>query len=56
MPNYLITHPKSVEVLEKKMAADYPGIILAGCSYYGVGIPDCMKNGFDSARKIIQML
>lgn len=55
MPNYLITHPQSVEALERKMAADYPGILLAGCSYYGVGIPDCIENGIDSARKIIQM-
>ncbi|MEH7097142.1 protoporphyrinogen oxidase [Neobacillus vireti] len=55
MPNYLISHPKSVAALESKLAADYPGIILAGCSYYGVGIPDCIQNGFDSARKIIQM-
>ncbi|MCY8233096.1 protoporphyrinogen oxidase [Priestia endophytica] len=55
MPNYLIIHPQSVEALESKMAADYPGIILAGCSYYGVGIPDCIKNGADSARKLIQM-
>ncbi|MFC4802659.1 protoporphyrinogen oxidase [Neobacillus sp. GCM10023253] len=54
MPNYLITHPKSVEALESKMAAAYPGVILAGCSYYGVGIPDCIENGIDSARKIIQ--
>lgn len=56
MPNYLITHPQSVEALERKMAADYPGIILAGCSYYGVGIPDCIKNGADSATKIIQRI
>ncbi|MEH7549325.1 protoporphyrinogen oxidase [Neobacillus vireti] len=56
MPNYLISHPKIVEALESKMAADYSGIILAGCSYYGVGIPDCIQNGIDSARKIIQTL
>ncbi|MBT2655622.1 protoporphyrinogen oxidase [Bacillus sp. ISL-18] len=55
MPNYLISHPKSVAALESKLAADYPGIFLAGCSYYGVGIPDCIQNGFDSAKKIIQM-
>lgn len=54
MPNYLISHPKSVAALESKLAADYPGIILAGCSYYGVGIPDCIQNGFESAKKIIQ--
>ncbi|MDR4949711.1 protoporphyrinogen oxidase [Neobacillus cucumis] len=54
MPNYLITHPKSVQALENIMADTYPGIILAGCSYYGVGIPDCIQNGIDSARKIIK--
>ncbi len=53
MPNYLITHPKIVEALEQKMAAVYPGILLAGCSYYGVGIPDCIQNGVESARRII---
>ncbi|MBP1934295.1 protoporphyrinogen oxidase [Ammoniphilus resinae] len=55
MPNYLITHPQSVKALERKMELNYPGIFLAGCSYYGVGIPDCMENGINSARKIIQM-
>ncbi|WP_462412980.1 protoporphyrinogen oxidase [Neobacillus sp. Marseille-QA0830] len=56
MPNYLITHPKSVEALESKMAVSYPGIVLAGSSYYGVGIPNCIENGIISAKKIIQML
>lgn len=54
MPNYLITHPKSVEAIENKLAAAYPGIMLAGCSYYGVGIPDCIQNGENTARKIIE--
>ncbi|MFK2825927.1 protoporphyrinogen oxidase [Bacillus sp. B190/17] len=56
MPNYLITHPKSVEVLETKLADAYPGILLAGCSYYGVGIPDCIENGESTARKVIGLL
>jgi protoporphyrinogen/coproporphyrinogen III oxidase len=56
MPNYLIGHPKSVESLERKFAKHYPGMILAGCSYYGVGIPDCIENGFASARKVSLML
>jgi protoporphyrinogen/coproporphyrinogen III oxidase len=54
MPNYLISHPKSVEALEKEFAATYPGILLAGCSYYGVGIPDCIGNGKSIAAKIIK--
>lgn len=56
MPNYLITHPKTVGALENKLQECYPGILLAGCSYYGVGIPDCIENGKGTASKIIGML
>ncbi|CAG9608549.1 protoporphyrinogen oxidase [Pseudoneobacillus rhizosphaerae] len=56
MPNYLITHPKTVQALENKLKESYPGILLAGCSYYGVGIPDCIENGVRTARKIIEKL
>jgi protoporphyrinogen/coproporphyrinogen III oxidase len=56
MPNYLISHPKSVEALETELAETYPGILLAGCSYYGVGISDCIGNGESIARKIINFL
>jgi protoporphyrinogen/coproporphyrinogen III oxidase len=56
MPNYQITHPKTVKQLEGMLEEVYPGIFLAGCSYYGVGIPDCIENGVSTARKIIQLL
>lgn len=56
MPNYVITHPQTVEELEKKLAALYPGVLLAGCSYYGVGIPDCIENGQEAARRLMQRL
>jgi protoporphyrinogen/coproporphyrinogen III oxidase len=53
MPNYMINHRQNVEALEKMLAVSYPGVILAGCSYYGVGIPDCIENGETIAKKII---
>jgi protoporphyrinogen/coproporphyrinogen III oxidase len=56
MPNYLISHPKTVRAIENKLKESYPGILLAGCSYYGVGIPDCIENGERTARKIIEDL
>ncbi len=56
MPNYLISHPHTIENLEKKLSASYPGIMLAGCSYYGVGIPDCIENGSNIAETIIRKL
>lgn len=56
MPNYHIRHHQIVEALEKKMAESYPNVILAGCSYYGVGIPDCIANGEKTADRIAQQL
>ncbi|AJS61447.1 protoporphyrinogen oxidase [Paenibacillus sp. IHBB 10380] len=56
MPNYHIRHHQIVESLEKKMANSYPNIILAGCSYYGVGIPDCIANGETTAKLIMEQV
>jgi protoporphyrinogen/coproporphyrinogen III oxidase len=56
MPNYSISHPNTLTTLEKLLESHYPGIQLAGCSYYGVGIPDCIENGKIKAQNIIQHL
>lgn len=56
MPNYVINHGQKVDAIEKQLAASYPGIVLAGCSYYGVGIPDCIENGVETSKKIIDTL
>jgi oxygen-dependent protoporphyrinogen oxidase len=54
MPNYHIKHHEIVQSLEKKMSMSYPHITLAGCSYYGVGIPDCIANGEKTAQLILE--
>lgn len=56
MPNYHRKHHELVTSLEEKMSAYFPGIILAGCSYYGVGIPDCVANGEKTASMVIEQL
>lgn len=56
MPNYHIKHHQIVQSLEQKMAQKYPHVILAGCSYYGVGIPDCIANGEKTAQWIAERL
>jgi protoporphyrinogen/coproporphyrinogen III oxidase len=56
MPNYLISHPQTVKRIEDKLEKLYPGIMVAGCSYYGVGIPDCIESGETTAKKIIKLL
>ncbi|MDQ0230351.1 protoporphyrinogen oxidase [Metabacillus malikii] len=56
MPAYQITHPKTIRNIENKLNLNYPGIYIAGCSYYGVGIADCINNGIDTAQRIISRL
>jgi len=56
MPNYHLKHPQLVKDLETRLGAAYPNVLLAGCSYYGVGIPDCILNGEHTAAKIAEML
>ncbi|EFM12365.1 protoporphyrinogen oxidase [Paenibacillus curdlanolyticus YK9] len=56
MPNYHIRHHAIVRALETKMAEQFPRIRLAGCSYYGVGIPDCVANGEQIAVDLAEWL
>ncbi|UVI33349.1 protoporphyrinogen oxidase [Paenibacillus spongiae] len=56
MPNYHLKHPQTVKSLEEKLSESYPNVILAGCSYYGVGIPDCILNGEQTAQRIVERL
>lgn len=54
MPKYQLTHPQDIKQLEQELEERYPGIWIAGCSYYGVGIPDCIDNGKQIAAKVIE--
>ncbi|OKL35635.1 protoporphyrinogen oxidase [Domibacillus mangrovi] len=45
MPNYHLQHSQAVSSLSQKMADLFPNVLLAGCSYYGVGIGACIANG-----------
>lgn len=56
MPYYHINHHQIVKSLEQKLAERYPRVILAGCSYYGVGIPDCISNGERTAEIIVEQM
>ena len=44
MPQYAVGHLKTVETIERRLAA-IPGLLLAGGGYRGVGIADCVRSG-----------
>lgn len=56
MPNYHLKHREIVDILERDLKQRFPNVFLAGCSYYGVGIPDCIANGEETANSIMDRL
>ena len=56
MPHYHMAHHQIVQSLKVKMEKNFPNIILAGASYYGSGIPDCIANGEHTAQVIMEKL
>lgn len=53
MPNYHLEHHMAVTSLSEKMNEQFPNVFLAGASYFGVGIGACIKNGKQTAEKIV---
>ncbi|WP_430493811.1 protoporphyrinogen oxidase [Rossellomorea marisflavi] len=56
MPNYNMEHAQSVRQLETNLAVEFPGVMLAGASYYGVGIGACIQNGKKTAELLSSRL
>ena len=50
-PQYDLNHLDRVADL-RNYAAELGGITLAGCSYDGVGVPDCTRQGQEAATQI----
>lgn len=48
MPQYTVGHVRRVEAINARAAA-FPGLFLAGSSYGGVGIPQCVASGTQAA-------
>lgn len=51
MPQYVLGHGDRLARIERRVAA-LPGLALAGASYRGVGIPDCIESGWRAAAAV----
>ena len=51
MPQYHVGHLDRVARIED-LAAELPGLELAGNAYHGVGIPQCIHSGEQAAERI----
>ena len=52
MPRYTLGHPRRLAAIQERLAR-HPGLLLAGASYRGVGIPDCIASGRAAAESAL---
>jgi oxygen-dependent protoporphyrinogen oxidase len=55
-PQYRPEHASRVDTLDKQLHESAPGIVLAGASYRGIGIPACINDGQRAATRTLNEL
>jgi oxygen-dependent protoporphyrinogen oxidase len=53
MPQYTLGHLDRIKLIEER-SADIPGFALAGGSYRGVGVPNCIESGERAVSKVLK--
>ena len=56
MPQYTVGHTERIETLRSHVAKQLPGVFLAGSSFEGVGIPDCIAQAEKMVEATLQFL
>ena len=55
MPQYTLGHIDRLTQLEAALSR-YPGLVVTGAGYRGVGIPDCIRDGALAAGRVMRFL
>lgn len=55
MPQYVLGHQDRLAKVHHLLAA-WPGLYLTGAGFYGIGIPDCIREGTKVGHQLIQDL
>ncbi len=53
MPQYTLGHLERIKMIDRELH-QIPGLHLAGGSYRGVGLPDCIRSGVTAVQTILQ--
>lgn len=56
MPQYAVGHKEMLRQISERLATDMPGVYLAGSSFEGVGLPDCIDSGEAAVKAVLQTL
>ena len=56
MPQYTVGHKQRLETILRHVKEELPGVFLAGSSYGGVGVPDCIDQGEAAVGGVLEFL
>ncbi|HHW39306.1 MAG TPA: protoporphyrinogen oxidase [Bacillales bacterium] len=56
MPQYTVGHKERMRDITAKMRNELPGVFLAGASYEGLGVPDCIDQGEAAVKRVLEYL
>lgn len=55
MPQYVLGHQERIATIHR-LLAEWPGLYVTGAGFYGIGIPDCIREGTKIGQRVIQTL
>lgn len=56
MPQYNVGHKDRIKAVKDSLCKQMPGVFLAGSSYEGLGVPDCIDQGEAAAKSVLSHL
>ncbi|OMP67126.1 protoporphyrinogen oxidase [Domibacillus epiphyticus] len=56
MPQYIVGHKERLAAISGYIVNELPGLYMAGSSFNGLGIPDCIDQGEDAVEKVLYYL
>lgn len=56
MPQYTVGHKERIDKIKSNFKENMPGVFIAGSSYEGLGIPDCIDQGKAAVEEVLQYI
>lgn len=56
MPQYTVGHKERISAVRREASRLIPGVVFAGSSFEGVGIPDCIGQGEQAVQEVFEYL
>lgn len=56
MPQYTVGHEAKVQRIKQELQQHFPTVKLAGSSFEGISVPECVQQGKQVAEQVLQEL